>query len=212
MATTPQPIHVFDFDGTLTTTDTLLAFIRHARGPWRMALGFALHAPLLVLMKLGLYPNGKAKERLFAFFFKGMSIEAFDRACQRFAHDTQDHLLRPLGREAVRQALARGERVLVVSASIDNWVRPFFDGLVPTGAANHAARIEVLGTQVETADGHLTGRFATPNCYGAEKVRRIREALPLPRHQYHITAYGDSRGDKQMLDDADEAHYRPFRP
>ena len=68
----------------------------------------------------------------------------------------------------------------------------------------------MLGTKVETRDGRLTGRFATPNCYGPEKVRRIREVFP-DRDNYHLTAFGDSRGDKEMLDYADQGYYKPFR-
>ena len=49
-------LYAFDFDGTLTTADTLLAFIRYACGTWRFIVGFLLHSPLLVLMKLKLYP------------------------------------------------------------------------------------------------------------------------------------------------------------
>ena len=52
--------------------------------------------------------------------------------------------------------------------------------------------------------------FATPNCYGPEKVRRIREVFP-DRDNYHLTAFGDSRGDKEMLDYADQGYYKPFR-
>ena len=48
-------IYAFDFDGTLTTRDTLIAFIRYACGTSRFLLGFLLHAPLLGLMKLRLY-------------------------------------------------------------------------------------------------------------------------------------------------------------
>ena len=72
-------VFAFDFDGTLTTRDTLIAFIRYACGTPRFLLGFLLHAPLLVLMKLRLYSNGKAKQRLFTWFFREMTIESFDR-------------------------------------------------------------------------------------------------------------------------------------
>ena len=44
-------LYVFDFDGTLTTADTLLVFIRYACGTWRFFWGFLVHSPLLVLMK-----------------------------------------------------------------------------------------------------------------------------------------------------------------
>ena len=187
-----KQLFAFDFDGTLTTRDTLIAFIRYACGTPRFLLGFLLHAPLLVLMKLRLYSNGKAKQRLFTWFFQGMSIETFDALCQSFALSHR-HLLRPETVRLLQQALSEGSEVLIVSASIDNWVQPFF----PT--------VTVLGTQIEVIDGRLTGRFLTPNCYGQEKVRRIL-ALHPDRSSYRLTAYGDSRGDRELLAFADEAH------
>ena len=184
-------LFAFDFDGTLTTRDTLIEFIRYACGTVRFLLGFLLYSPLLVLMKLRLYSNGKAKQKVFAHFFKGMTIEAFDTLCQDFA-STHRHLLRPEVVSQLEQALSEGAEVLIVSASIDNWVQPFFP------------KVKVLGTQIEVIDGRLTGRFLTPNCYGQEKVRRILTLHP-DRSAYHLTAYGDSRGDREMLAFADEA-------
>ena len=192
-----RQIVAFDFDGTLTTKDTLIEFIRYACGTGAFVKGFLRYAHLLVLMKLGLYPNWKAKQKVFSYFFEGMKIEEFDGLCQRFAKDNQ-HLLRPKGIEAIQQALDKGAEVLIVSASIDNWVQPFF------------AEVKVLGTQVEVIDGKLSGRFLTKNCYGQEKVIRILALFPN-RSEYHLTAYGDSRGDKELLAFADESDYKPFR-
>ena len=185
-------LFAFDFDGTLTTRDTLIEFIRYACGTARFLLGFLLYSPLLVLMKLRLYSNGKAKQKVFAHFFKGMTIEAFDTLCQDFA-STHRHLLRLEVVSQLELALSEGAEVLIVSASIDNWVQPFFP------------KVKVLGTQIEVIDGRLTGRFLTTNCYGQEKVRRILTLHP-DRSAYHLTAYGDSRGDRKMLAFADEAH------
>ncbi len=196
-------IYAFDFDGTLTRKDTLIELIRHAHGTRALLLCLLAYSPLLLLMKLKLVDNGRLKERIFAHFFKGWTLDQFNDCCRRFAQENADRLLRPQGQQTIGQALASGARVLVVSASIDNWVAPFFERW-------GADRVEVLGTQIETADNRLTGRFATPNCYGAEKVRRIRETLHKPRNHYYIKAFGDSRGDKEMLQYADEANYKPF--
>lgn len=185
-------LFAFDFDGTLTTRDTLIEFIRYACGTVRFLLGFLLYSPLLVLMKLRLYSNGKAKQKVFAHFFKGMTIDKFDMLCQDFA-STHRHLLRPEVVSQLELALSEGAEVLIVSASIDNWVQPFFP------------KVKVLGTQIEVIDGRLTGRFLTPNCYGQEKVRRILTLHP-DRSAYHLTAFGDSRGDREMLAFADDAH------
>ncbi len=210
-----KKIYCFDFDGTLTTSDTLLEFIKYAKGRGRFLMVFLMYSPLLVLMKLHLYPNWKAKQQIFAHLFAGMRIEKFDALCRGFAEESQ-HLLRPKGITLMHEALVAGAQVFIVSASIDNWVRPFFD-------IRNLKGVQVLGTQIEVEDGKLTGRFKSNNCYGTEKVRRIQEALSMPRTAdtedkaisdrslYEIEAFGDSRGDKEMLAFADKGHYKPFR-
>lgn len=194
-----QRVYCFDFDGTLTTKDTLVEMIRYSRGTLRCLWGFLRYSPLLVLMKCRLYPNWKAKEKLFAYYYKGETAGDFMRECRGFARDRKD-LLRPQATEKLREAVAEGARVFVVSASVDTWVRPFVGD-----------QVEVVGTQVEVVDGRLTGRFRTRNCYGQEKVNRIRALLTGPRSEYEIFAYGDSRGDREMLEDADHGFFQPFR-
>ena len=199
-----KKIYCFDFDGTLTTSDTLLEFIKYAKGRGRFLMVFLMYSPLLVLMKLHLYPNWKAKQQIFAHLFAGMRIEKFDALCRGFAEESQ-HLLRPKGITLMHEALVAGVQVFIVSASIDNWVRPFFD-------IRNLKGVQVLGTQIEVEDGKLTGNFKSNNCYGKEKVHRIAEALkPFERSEYEIEAFGDSRGDKEMLAFADKGHFKPFR-
>ena len=194
-------LHAFDFDGTLTTRDTLICFIRFACGTRGLLGALLRNVHRLVLMKLGLYSNGVAKQHVFACCFKGMSEEAFDQLCKRFAEENR-RLLRPQAVARLREALDAGDKVIVVSASIDRWVRPFF--------TDQGLSVTVVGTEVEISDGVLTGRFRGNNCYGEEKVRRISEVMP-PRSDYRLIAYGDSRGDRELLAYADEAHYKPFR-
>ena len=199
-----KKIYCFDFDGTLTTSDTLLEFIKYAKGRGRFLMVFLMYSPLLVLMKLHLYPNWKAKQQIFAHLFAGMRIEKFDALCRGFAEENQ-HLLRPKGITLLHEALVAGAQVFIVSASIDNWVRPFFD-------IRNLKGVQVLGTQIEVEDGKLTGRFKSNNCYGKEKVHRIAEVLKsFERSEYEIEAFGDSRGDKEMLAFADKGHFNPFR-
>ena len=197
-----RKIYAFDFDGTLTTKDTLLEFIRFAKGSGQMFRGFLLFSPLLILMKLHLFPNWKVKQKIFSYFFKGMKIDDFNALCTRFAEQNK-HLLRPAGIEKVRQAIDEEHNtVLIISASIDNWVRPFFDEI--------DQKIQVLGTQIETKEGRLTGQFTTKNCYGEEKVTRLTALYPH-REAYYLIAFGDSRGDKELLAFADKGFYKPFR-
>lgn len=194
-------VYVFDFDGTLTSRDSLIAFIRYAKGNMRFFAGFMLFSPVLLLMKLRLYDNGRAKQRLFSYFFSGMKIEDFDSLCRDFARDCGD-ILRPKAIEYVNDKTEDGDLLMIVSASIDNWVKPF------TGYFGRP--MTVFGTQVEVKDGRLTGRFTTKNCYGREKTERMKAILSL-RNECYIIAFGDSRGDKEMLNYADKGYYKPFR-
>jgi len=185
---------VFDFDGTLTRKDTFLEFIRFTHGAWSLYAGLLLYAPLLILMKLHLYDNGKAKERLFSHFFKGWRYEAFKRKGEEFAgcieRFKRDDILTIL-----KSHVEAGNDVYVVSASMPEWVAPW---------CYRQGVCQVLGTLVEAgSDGLLTGRFASPNCYGQEKVNRLLGVEPH-RSQYHLSAYGDSRGDKEMMEFADD--------
>jgi HAD superfamily phosphoserine phosphatase-like hydrolase len=119
-------------------------------------------------------------------------------------------LLSPQLEQAGRQALERGERVVVLSASIDRWVQACLNQFI-----DDTTHFKVLGTQIEVANGRLTGKFSTLNCYGSEKVRRLKEWLESEKvgtkGALEMIAYGDSRGDKELLAMAKESHYKPFR-
>ena len=182
-----------DFDGTLTTKDSMMSIIIYQRG--RLGLVFALLRilPWLILMFMGRYSNQRTKERLLYHCFGRMTEEEFNAFCQRFA-DSHRHILRKDLYDRLMEAKKNGNEVVVVTASPENWV----SRLVP--------EFKVLGTKMEF-NPCFTGRFLTPNCYAQEKVNRILEAYPelkTDRNRYRVTAFGDSRGDKEMLEFADE--------
>ena len=102
----------------------------------------------------------------------------------------------------------------VIATSLAFTYEHVFGTAIPAGSALTAEemrRLRFLCTEMEVAEGRVTGKFSTPNCYGPEKVRRLKEQLRLTRSLYIITAYGDSRGDKELLDFADVSHFKPFR-
>ena len=194
-------LYAFDFDGTITTKDTFIAFIRFVKGDLRTFLGLLLYAPILIMMKLKLYPNWKAKQQLFTYFFKGMNMKEFKLKCNEFARHNKT-LIRPLALIEIQKALKEGEKVIIITASIDMWVRPFFSELDKD--------IRIVGTKIEEKEGKVTGHFVTRNCYGAEKVNRLKEIMPN-RDSYELISYGDSRGDKELLEYADKGYFKPFR-
>lgn len=66
-------IAAFDFDGTITTSDSLRDFVRHTVGSTRLVSGAILSAPWLAGMLLGVCGRGIAKERFLAATLGGMT-------------------------------------------------------------------------------------------------------------------------------------------
>lgn len=186
-------IVAFDFDDTLTTKDTLFQFVCYSMGRVATWWGILLYSPLMLAAFLGLYDRGKAKERFLAHFFHGMPYKEFKRMGHDFA-DVVETFVNTSMLQCLQQHQQQGDTVYVISASIEDWVRPWCE-------RHHVEH--VLATQIEVADGLLTGHFSSPNCSGNEKVKRFLAVEPQ-RETYHLTAYGDSNGDSQLLAFADE--------
>jgi phosphatidylglycerophosphatase C len=199
-------IAFFDFDGTITTKDTLLVFIRCSKGRFRLLMGLLFTAPWLLAWKLRLISNSLAKQRLMRHFFRGQTLENFQQQCDKFAEEKIPGLLRPKAVAEIARLREIGATIVVVSASPDNWVSGFSGNI---GATTVATRLEVLKDRV-TGNDVLTGRFDGANCHGEEKVRRIKAQWRLEDYD-EIYAYGDSPGDRPMLRLATVPFYRPFR-
>lgn len=190
----------FDFDGTITTDDSLLKFTRFIRGDMQFLFGLVVLSPTLILYKLKLIPNYKAKQKMLSYFFKGYKETDFQQVANEYALNHIDKILRPKAMEKIKWHKKQGHKIVVVSASIDSWIRPWCE----------KNGLELLATQLEIKDKIITGNLLTKNCYGIEKVNRIQETYDLSHFDY-IYAYGDSLGDKEMLELSDEKFYKPFR-
>jgi HAD superfamily hydrolase (TIGR01490 family) len=190
---------LFDFDGTLTRTDTLAEMIRFVHGSRHYYRGLTALFPHLLLYKLKMIPGQHAKEKVLSYFFKGMTQEQFETQCQQFATEVLPRLLRPEGLHTLQQLKAAGARIMIVSASPEDWVRLW--------AQNIGA--EYVATRLELRDGRLTGRIEGLNCQGKEKVNRIRSTVDLSKYD-RIYAFGNSAGDRQMLSLATHPFYKPF--
>ena len=192
-------IAFFDFDGTITTQDSLPDFIKFAIGKPKYYLGLCLLSPILLAYVLKLLPNHSAKEKMISYFFKGWPEKNFQTVADEYAAHQIDKIVRPKALEKLHWHQEQGHKVVIVSASMKSWLKKWCD----------TQNVELISTQLEIKQGKLTGKFATKNCHGKEKVNRIKEQYSLQDYSY-IYAYGDSSGDKDMLKLANEAFYKPF--
>lgn len=194
-------VAAFDVDGTLTTADCVVPFLRRTAGTLSL-VGRMSRSPI-GLAAAGLRRDRDAlKAASAAAAFRGRPLDVVEADAALFAREVFDHRLRPGVAESLRQHVDAGDTVLFVSASFEVYLRPLAELL-----GVH----DVLAVRLKVDDdGVLTGGLDGPNCRGPEKVVRLHQWLDLHaggRRGVHLTAYGDSRGDRELLADADVTHW-----
>ncbi len=196
-------VAAFDVDKTLIRRDSFMPFLLFVAGPWRFIRTLVPLTPALMAYLLGRRGAHETKARVVARFFTGADPAPLREAAARFAAGPMWRLVRPEALARLRWHQAQGHRCVLVSASPELYLRPF---------ARRLGIADVLSTRfVERPDGRFSGELLGANCRDAEKVRRL-EALLGPRDGYELHAYGDSRGDREMLAFADHPHFRSFPP
>jgi phosphatidylglycerophosphatase C len=189
----------FDFDGTLTVRDSFVAFLKWRAGGRRWTVGLLRLAPA-ALAYLVHRDRGRIKAAAVREFLKGTPRDRLEAEARTFAEGHSRRLLRPDAVAAWKRWRADHVRLVIVTASPDLIVAPFARGL---GAD------AIIGTQLAfDAGDRATGGFATPNCWGPEKVARLKAAFGEDVELK--AAYGDTGGDREMLAMATTAGYRVF--
>jgi HAD superfamily hydrolase (TIGR01490 family) len=193
-------IAFFDFDGTITDRDIFFDFIfyrlRKGLSIWKIMRAM----PILAAYILKLMDNETAKEKIFGILFKAESLIKFQQTVDAYYQTCFAIRLRPAALEKIRWHQSAAHRVVIVSANFSWLIQPF--------AATH--QLEMIATEAAVDAQIITGKFATPNCYGEEKVRRIQAVISSVSAYEHIYAYGDSRGDTAMLQMATDPFYKAF--
>lgn len=200
MANSSKPVvAAFDFDGTLTYGDSLLPFLQFVTGTSTTIKNLLLETPDVVQYLLGKLDRQGLKEALLTRFFKNKTLIEMQKYGEQYANQFLPKMLRPEGAKRIGWHINQGHRCVLISANLDIYLNPWgkkmgFQDII-------ASRVEF--SPEEKMTGHLIGL----NCRGPEKVRRLTEVVG-PRTEYILYAYGDSKGDRELIDSADYPFYR----
>jgi phosphatidylglycerophosphatase C len=196
---TEKGLVLWDFDGTLYQGDSFLDFLCYTHRLPARAWRWLCFLPFFITWKIGLRSAADAKESLFGLFYKNWSYARFVSAATAFQTEKHPPRLHPLALAKITAHKAEGHRQIILSATMEELLQVTASRL----------GVEVIGTQVHTEGSKLSGRFASPNCNGLEKVVRLR-AFTAQTQPPVVHAYGNSPGDAHMLALAEHPHYRTF--
>ena len=197
---TQASLALFDFDGTVTHKDSMFDFIRFAVGSVAFWLGLIRVSPVLIAYRMGVWVDAtRAKESLLSQFFKHWPTSRFHELGQQYALHRLPKIVRNQALARIRAHQALGHEVVIVTASIETWLRAWCD----------QSNISLIGSRLLETNGVITGELLGDNCNGAEKVNRTNLLFDLYSFD-QVYAYGDTPGDWPMLNLADHAFYRVF--
>ncbi len=199
---TQKPTAVFDVDGTLLQGDCLLLAARRSLGIFGQVRASVALLPWLLAWQLRQVSTERIKERTLRAFRICDAVnraEAVGQADWLLAE--LEPRLRPEALRRLRWHQNRGDRVLLCSASPRILLQPLADRL----------GVELLATELRRRNGCWQPLLEGPNCKGPEKMERLRAHLG-PLEGITLEAYGDSRGDRELLQAATRPHYRSFGP
>ena len=179
---------LFDFDGTITDVGTWIPFVRLTATLPRRVIGASALLPVVVAYKLKLIGGATARPIIAMVAFRGRSEAEIRSAGAEYASSQIPATVRRMALDRIRWHQARGDRVIVVSGSLDVYLQPWCA----------AIGVEVICTELAATSGVLTGRYRHGDCTGRRKTDRLRERVRLSDYET-IYAYGDSAEDEELL-------------
>lgn len=191
---------LFDFDGTITSKDSMLEFVKFTNGNFQFYLSFFILLPHWILYFLGLFDARKMKEKFLSHFYCGKTQDKLFRYGTEFCNQRLPEICKPSAIEKIDYYKQAKCKIIVVSASAKVWLQAWAD----------SNGVDLLCTELEFHNQVFTGKILGKNCNGEEKVNRISAFLNL-RDFETIIAYGDSKGDLPMLALANETYFRYFK-
>ena len=177
---------VFDFDGTMIRGDSIVSYLWFARKKGLLSLPRLVRAGLFgALSQAGIVSRQRAKSA--ALSFRKTLSEAQKTALDQAFAKTLLRQIRPEALSAMKDHRARGDLVVLLSASTDHYMRYV------------AQDLPVDRLICSTTDE--SGRVLR-NVRGEEKVAALRELLSELPEEADLslsTGYGDSASDLPLL-------------
>lgn len=186
---------ISDLDGTITRNDTFFLAV-FTFGSWKNLMKlFFFFLYLYPLYVLGKYDRNKMKEIVARIIFTEFKLSIKEELKNKFLARIRlnDEVLKK-----VAEYQKAGYEFCLVTASLDFYVELIREKI------NFK---ELICTRVVKNNDILTGEFAGKNCNYEEKVKRIKKKYSERRDRYQFVSFGNSKGDYEMFEYADDYYY-----
>ncbi|MFO7810932.1 MAG: HAD family hydrolase [Candidatus Delongbacteria bacterium] len=183
-----------DFDGTYIKGDSYLMSLFFLGGWKRFIRNSGIFLLSVLEYSFNFITRNEVKRRSYELTYKNLNIDDININIERFVKKLR---VFPQVQNKIEELKAEGYKIIAVTASPDIYM---------TYISHRFGFDACICTETERTGKMLTGKLKRKNCNYSEKVRRIKES-DFYTEDSHIIALGNSRGDKQMLEFADEYYF-----
>lgn len=189
-------LFAFDFDKTISVSDTILPISRYLSEQLNRKLKFRLVQIFFLLFRLHIISSKSFKEKIGVILLKGLNSDLIEELVLKFYQKNYSNLLNPGIVELINSERQKGNYVIIITSNIQVFVNPI-KKILPVN--------DVFATEVEVTDKIIVGKIVSENCAGKIKSDILIEYKQKCNPEM-VIAYGDSKGDFDMLTFSDEGY------
>lgn len=188
---------LFDFDKTLTYTDTLLPLASYLCKALNKKSSYFKISFNYLLFRLSFIDELNFKRIICKLLVEGKRVDEIDILIRKFYNNNSVLLLNKIVTEILESENSKGNHCYIISSNFNFLLNPL-KGILPIKG--------IESTTAEIVNGIYTGLIAGKNCSKSEKWERVQQ-IKTKFDYDEIIAYGDSAGDYDMLKNSDKAFW-----
>jgi len=199
-------IAVFDFDGTIIKGDTMFIFHKLLNNKISRILNYIKLFPFYVMYIFKIINLIYLKEKFYRIIIKPVLISNPKKNFDKILSDQLSTLIRNKikinAKKRIEWHLRNDHKVIIISASPRQLIEKVANDL----------GVELIATEtnlqelIKKNSPNYKFCFTSKNCKGKEKVIRLKNYIKDSLDDYIIYAYGDSEGDRELLQFADYSY------
>lgn len=188
---------LFDFDKTLTFTDTLLPLSYLMCKLLNKRITYLRILITYLLFRLSFKDELSFRKSMCKLLVKEKRVDEINIYIREFYENNLTELFNSYVTEILESENRRGNHCYIVSSNFDFFLNPLLEILNVKG---------IECTQSEIVEGVYSGFLKGNRCSKQEKWNRVLNLKTNVKYD-EVIAYGDSRGDYEMLKNADKGFW-----
>lgn len=194
-------LFAFDFDKTITLSDTILPICKHLCKLYKSNYKFFLIQLYYLFFRVNLIDSKAFKEKIIKLLLKEKNISEVESQVKEFFTSNQAQLFNSDILKIIVGEIKLGNKVIIISSNLDLFINP----------VKSIFNIDdVFATKVKITDKIIQDSIEGESCSGIEKAKILRSYTSQCKFDETIF-YGDSSGDFEMLKVSDKSYIVEYR-